>query len=58
MRSFGFVKLQESVWVYPYECERVIALLKAQYKMGKELVYIVAGEIENNDWLKKEFGLK
>lgn len=58
MQSFGLVKLQDSVWVYPYECERVVALLKAQYRLGKELLYIVAGEIEDDGWLKKKFDLK
>lgn len=58
MQSFGFVKLQDSVWVYPYECEEAVTLLKAQYKIGKELLYIVAGEIEEDGWLKKKFSLK
>lgn len=58
MQSFGFVKLQDSVWVYPYECEQVIDLLKAEYRLGKELLYVVAGEIENDEWLKKKFDLK
>lgn len=58
MQSFGFVKLQDSVWVYPYECEQVIDLLKAEYQLGKELLYVVAGEIENDEWLKKKFDLK
>ncbi|MDP2838172.1 MAG: hypothetical protein Q8O53_02745 [Candidatus Moranbacteria bacterium] len=57
MKAFGFEKLQESVWVYPYECEAVITLLKTQYKAGKELVYIVAGDIENDAWLRKKFTL-
>lgn len=58
MQAFGFVRLQDSAWVYPYECEQVVALLKAQYRFGKELLYIVAGEIENDEWLKKKFDLK
>lgn len=57
MESFGFEKLQNSVWVYPYECEEVVTLLKSQYKIGKELVYIVARDIENDGWLRKKFKL-
>lgn len=57
MQSFGFVKLQDSVWVYPYECEQVVNLLKAEYQLGRELLYVVAGEIENDEWLKKKFDL-
>lgn len=54
---FGFHKLQQSVWVYPYECEELITLLKAECRMGKELLYIVADEVEGEDLLKKKFQL-
>lgn len=57
MESFGFVKLQDSVWVYPFECEEVVTLLKTHYKVGRQLVYIVAGDIENDEWLRKKFHL-
>lgn len=57
MRSFGFEKLQDSVWVYPYECEQVVGLLKAQYKIGKELLYIVASDIEGDEQLRRKFSL-
>ncbi len=58
MKTFGFEKLQESVWVYPYECEEVITLLKTRYKAGKELVYIIASDIENDVRLRKVFKLE
>lgn len=58
MRDFGLVHLQDSVWVYPYECEEIIDLLKAQYGIGSELLYVVAAEIENDARLKKKFHLK
>lgn len=54
--SFGFVRLQDSVWVYPHDCENVITLLKAQCHIGKEVLYLIAEKIENDDWLKREFG--
>ena len=55
--NFGFKKLQNSVWVYPYDCEDLIILLKADFHIGKDILYIIADTIENDDWLKKEFGL-
>lgn len=58
MLSFGFVRLQDSVWVYPYECEEVVTLLKAQYRIGKEMLYIVTEHLEGDDLLKKRFGIK
>lgn len=53
----GFVRLQDSVWVYPYDCEDLIILLKADFKIGKDILYIIAQKIENDTSLKKHFGL-
>ncbi|MEK7143319.1 MAG: CRISPR-associated endonuclease Cas2 [Patescibacteria group bacterium] len=57
LKNFGFVILQQSVWVYPHECEEIIGLLKADYFIGKEVLYIIAEKIENDAWLRKEFRL-
>ena len=57
LKNFGFVILQQSVWVYPYECEEIIRLLKADYRIGKEILYIIAEKIENDIWLRKRFKL-
>ena len=32
LENVGFVRLQNSVWVYPYDCSEFIALLKADRK--------------------------
>ena len=45
LRSVGFVLLQKSVWVYPYDCEDFIALLKTDLKIGKDMRYIIADTI-------------
>lgn len=55
--SIGFSKLQNSVWVYPYDCEDLITLLKADFEVGKELLYIIADKIENEKVLLNDFGL-
>ena len=55
--SIGFERLQYSVWVYPYDCEDLITLLKADFKIGKDLLYIISDSIENDTWLRKRFGL-
>ena len=51
----GFVKLQNSVWVSPYNAEEFVALLKADNHVGKDVVYIRADYIENEAYLKKLF---
>ena len=55
--SIGFVRLQQSVWVYPYPCDDFLVLLKADFKIGKDVLYLVADEVEGDGWLRKEFGL-
>jgi predicted transcriptional regulator/CRISPR/Cas system-associated endoribonuclease Cas2 len=55
--AFGFVKLQNSVWVYPYACEEIIALLKIDVRVGKDVLYLVVEKLENDDFLRKHFGL-
>lgn len=57
LRHLGFVRLQDSVWVYPYECEEVAVMLKMHFRVGSGLLYIVAESIENDRWLREEFGL-
>ena len=55
--TIGFERLQDSVWVYPYDCEDLITLLKADFKIGDEIIYIIADKIENDARFKKLFGL-
>lgn len=57
VRNFGFELLQQSIWVYPYDCEEVIALLKNELKLGRELLYIIADAIEHDKPLRQRFGL-
>jgi len=57
LTTFGFRHLQHSVWVYPYDCEELIVLLKADFKIGKDVLYIVAEKLENDLWLRKTFKL-
>jgi len=54
----GFFRLQHSVWVYPYDCEEIIALLKTHIEVGGGVLYIVAAQIENDRPIRRHFGLK
>ncbi len=53
----GFIRLQDSVWVFPYDCAELVSLLKAQFKVGKDLLYMVVNEIENDFQIKAHFGI-
>lgn len=58
MREIGFVRLQDSVWVYPYDCEDFVALLKAELKIGKDVLYAIADTIEHDRNLRTHFRLQ
>ena len=56
-KQIGLYRLQDSVWVYPYDCEEIMGLLKTEFGVGKEILYIIADEIENDRHLRAEFNL-
>jgi len=58
MQETGFVRLQDSVWVFPYDCEDFISLVKAELKIGSAILYMVVEHIENDKHLRAHFGLK
>ncbi len=55
--SIGFKKVQDSVWMFPYDCEELVALLKADFKIGKDLLYIMVDKIENDYVFRDYFNL-
>ncbi|MBM3272026.1 hypothetical protein FJY94_01940 [Candidatus Kaiserbacteria bacterium] len=55
--SLGFYKFQDSVWVYPYDCEEIVALLKLELGTGKRLLYVVADAVEYDKPLRQHFKL-
>lgn len=58
LMGLGFVRLQNSVWVHPYECREVIILLKSHFRIGREVLYLTVESIENDKWLKQHWGLE
>ena len=57
LTAIGFVRLHRSVWVYPYDCHDLITLLKTDYKIGKDILYIVSEYVENDRPLRRHFEL-
>ena len=58
LQDIGFIRLQDSVWVFPYDCEDLVTLLKADFRIGWDMLYLIVDQIENDRWLRGEFGLK
>jgi DNA-binding transcriptional regulator PaaX len=57
LREKGFHRIQDSVWVIPYDCEDLVTLMKADLKVGKDLLYMIVDSIEGDRRLKDIFGL-
>jgi DNA-binding transcriptional regulator PaaX len=57
LSGIGFRRAQDSVWIYPYDCEDLITLLKADFKIGKDVLYLVVEQMEYDRIHKEYFGL-
>ena len=58
LEGAGFVRLQDSVWVYPYACDEFVSLVRAHLKSGVgELRFFVAEALEADKSLREHFRL-
>ena len=57
MQEYGFTRLQDSVWVYPHDCEDLIALMKANFRIGADVLYMIVQRLEYDKHLREHFGL-
>ena len=55
--NIGFCKIQNSVWVFPYDCEDLLILLKADFEIGRDVLYLVVDKLEGDEDFKNTFGL-
>jgi len=56
-RRVGLLRLQDSVWVYPYDCEDLVTLLKTDLGVGKYILYMIVEELEGDRHLREDFDL-
>jgi len=57
LRRLGFYNVQESVWIFPYPCEKEISFLRDYCGIGSDVIYVIAHKIENDGVYKANFGL-
>lgn len=57
LRDIGFYQYQQSVYLYPYECEKEVSLIKEIVQGGKYISYIIAEKIEKEKEAKIFFNL-
>jgi len=57
MKIGGFYMLQDSLFIYPYDCEKEIKAIIDLFKLQKYVRFGVLEDIDNNEELKKKFKL-
>lgn len=58
LQGVGFMRIQDSVWVYPYPCDEFVSLVRAHLKSGiGELRSFVAEALESDKGLREHFRL-
>lgn len=56
--EYGFIRLQNSVWVTPYPCEEFVELLKTDLELKVDSVsFILAEHFDEEEKIKPIFGL-
>lgn len=57
LRKMQLLKLQKSVYLTPYECQKEIEYLRQLFGVGEEVIYLTVQNIENDTAYRKYFGL-
>ena len=57
IKEFGFLQLQQSVWIYPFECREFIELLRSDLNFGKNVRYMVVESLDSDQNLRRHFNL-
>ena len=58
LQNAGFVRIQDSVWVYPYPCDEFVTLMRAHLRSGVgEVRSLVAEALESDRALRTHFKL-
>lgn len=57
LKRAGFVKLQQSLWVYPHECRELAQLIQEESRLSRHVLYGTLDRIDNDEHLKAAFKL-
>jgi len=55
--ELGFKKMQNSVWITPYDCGDYIYLLKTDLRLGPSVIFFEVTKIENEKYWCQKFNL-
>jgi len=57
LKRVGFIQVQGSVWIFPYSCEEIVTIIKANFKLNDEVIYITAESFKKDFYFRKLFKL-
>ncbi|MBI4812745.1 hypothetical protein HY798_04935 [Candidatus Falkowbacteria bacterium] len=57
IKELGFMQLQKSAWIYPYECEDEILFIAETYNIQKYIEMLRVESLLGENKLKREFNL-
>jgi len=55
LKRYGFLPYSKGLWVYPYNPAELIAKIKTNYDLEKQIKLIIADYIDNENTIKKLF---
>ena len=58
MKKLGFLELQKSVWIFPYNCQDAVDFLVELFKVRNYVRYLVVTEISHDADLRLHFDLE
>lgn len=59
LKQWKFYRLQESVWIFPYDCEKEVNLIREFFNLSpRRLILFITKNIPNENYLKRLFNLK
>ncbi|OJI09555.1 MAG: CRISPR-associated endonuclease Cas2 [Candidatus Vogelbacteria bacterium CG10_big_fil_rev_8_21_14_0_10_49_38] len=56
LRELGFMRMQNSVWVSPFDCVDYLYLLKADIGLGRAVIFFEVTKLENEKYWRQKFG--
>jgi CRISPR-associated endonuclease Cas2 len=57
LKDLGFERIQESLWVYPFECDQEIAVIAQNLGISPHVATMMAKKIPREEKMKEEFNL-
>lgn len=57
LQKAGFLRLQDSVWIHPYDCEELVAFMRKDLRLGGNVLYMIVEGLEGESRVRIHFKL-